>query len=100
MTLLNTTFVVPRQMEERFKKWTRSVYLPAASKASASEPVFLRILSRYDPDSANYAVQLWMASPQDARKWQDSSGADLLGAAVREFSGELLFFSTLMDTIE
>ncbi len=99
MTLLNTTFFVPRSMEEGFLEWAGRVYLPSASKVSASEPVFLRILGQNDSDTANYAVQLWMASQEDARKWHETLGAGLMDAAVKKFSGKLLFFSTFMDKI-
>ena len=101
MTLLNTTFVIHAPLEPDFLKWVRQTYLHAAKEAGIfGTPTIARILTRIEPDTESFAVQLTAHSHEDAQRWHDETAATLRDDLHSRWGQRMMFFTTYMEVME
>lgn len=102
MVLYNTTFVVDSRVIEPFKSWVASAFIPGALECGVFiDPLFTRILpqSMQDDTAESFAVQFKAREMADARNWNDSTGAKLIGDIQDAYHDSVLAFSTFMEII-
>ena len=101
MTLLNTTFVIHAPLETDFLEWVRRVYLRSAESAGIfGTPTIARVLTRIEPDTESFAVQLPAASHGDAQRWHDETAALLRNDLQARWGDRMMYFTTYMEVLE
>lgn len=100
MIVINTSFHVHIGLVDKFQAWIRQTYIPEAlSSAIVSSPRFMSLLIDVQEDCDSYAVSFEAKTIDDAIKWQESKGAELMKTMHNKFGDGVLSFSTCMEDI-
>lgn len=100
MTILNTTFIIERNLETEFTEWLRNVYVPAASASGTfASSRLARVISNEDPMAVSIACELKAESLSEAVKWHDVTAALLRDDMNARWGERALFFSTYLKEI-
>lgn len=100
MLILNTSFHVHINLDEKFKAWVRQDYIPSAmASGRLSAPRFAALLIEVQEDCVSYAVSFEAATAEDAVAWHDNEGATLRGNLQRRFGEGVVFFTTYMEEL-
>ena len=104
MVVYNTTFVVDSWVIEPFKSWVSSTFIPGALDGGVFiDPLFTRIVPQPaqddDETAESFAVQFKAREMADARNWNDTIGARLIGEIQNRYHDSVLSFSTFMEII-
>jgi hypothetical protein len=99
--IVNTTFVVERQLTEQWMTWLRLAYVAEAlSLGNLTAPLLTRIITADGPaDSDSYALQMRARSAADLDRWLSTLQPDLLGRMAGRWGQHVLHFTTTMEEI-
>lgn len=100
MTVYNTTFFFPPQIETAVREWLRDMWIPAATAACCSKPLVLSMEQAQD-DVARLAIQAAFPS-QDAAQAFAAREATLLAEEMAAHFGAqtVVAYPTFMTEIE
>lgn len=99
--LYNTTFSLPRELEEKFVSYMQERYIPAILQAGVLyRPLLSRIVNRADESAdVSYALQFIAPSREELGAYLSGRGRvcleDLLGA----FGSAVMGFVTMMELV-
>lgn len=97
--IVNTTFVVDRDIAEAWLTWLRMAYIAEATAyGGMTSPQLARIVA---PEAAgeadSYALQM---RTSDADRWLTSLQPDLLQRMAGQWGKRVLHFTTLMEEVD
>jgi len=99
--LLNTTFVVHASIQQDFLHWIADVYLPSAAASGLfGHPQIARVLTRIEPHTDSFAVQLPSRSQTEAASWHDTTAAALRNSLQARWGERLMHFTTYMEVLD
>lgn len=98
--IYNTTFVIDRGVTDEFLHWVKAEYLAAVHRSETFSSVLMtRILLEVDPMTTNFCVQTTSSSLEEATRWHETIGANLIGALTNRLGDRVLTFSTPMEVV-
>jgi len=101
MIIRNTTFIVPEKSVGQFLVWAKGTYLPALCENSVfSCPRMARVLAAVEPGTVAVAIQAQTGTMKEATEWHDHTASGLADDLSAQFSGQVVFFTTYMETID
>lgn len=106
MLVYNITFVMEPALEESFVALLREEYLSALlSSGAASAPSLTRVVPREDlaadgEEAVSVCLQMRFEGPKRLGEWQEGTLAPVLERLRSRFGDRLLYFPTLMRTID
>lgn len=97
--IVNTTFVVDRDIAEAWLTWLRMAYIAEATAyGGMTSPQLARIVAPEAADEANsYALQM---RTSDTDRWLTSLQPDLLQRMAGRWGKRVLHFTTLMEEVD
>ncbi len=102
MTIINTTFVADKSVENDVLDWIRSTYIKSARRDDRTEyPNFVaRVSEAPDPGTAVFAAHITFPDHDTARRWDEKFGSRLRLIAAQRWGEKALSFSTYLHVIE
>lgn len=97
MIILNTTFIIERDLEPEVTSWLKDVYIPTAT----STRLFIgsrlaRVLSNEDPMAISIACELTCESLSAAVRWHDVTAESLRSDMKKRWGEHVLIFTTYL----
>lgn len=100
MILLNTTFVIRRDLEDEFLKWIRAEYIPSLQAHEAlTDPSLARVLTEIDPSALSFALGITAPTLDEAMAWHDGPASALREEASRRWGENFLTFTTPLERL-
>ena len=101
MFVINTTFVIDRQIYDEFLIWLSEVYVNAAMKTN----IFLsnriaQVISNEDPHTVSIACEFTCQSLSEGVCWNDTTSQSIRHQMLSQWGDKALFFTTYLKTIE
>ncbi len=100
MQIYNTTYVVEPQSLDAFLAWLRSEHQASVNRFGRfSQCVASRVVSDTGMSGVSISVQLYAEKGQDVDEWQAKEEVELCKSLAKKFGQQVLYFSTLMETL-
>ena len=100
MIILNTTFVIERQLHDEILSWLRDVYQRAALQTGIfTSPRLAQILTNEDPMHISVACELRCQSLSEAVRWHDETAAMLRADMSQRWGDRVLYFTTYLKEL-
>lgn len=101
MQIYNTTYVVEPQSLDDFLVWLKVEHHALVDAFGRFDRrVVSRVLTDTGMGGVSVSVQLIAPDAVTVRQWIDGDEKTLHGLLAKRFGAQVLFFSTLMETIE
>lgn len=101
MIIYNTTFSVPKDLQNEFLDFIRDEYIPQALKTNLlKEPRLARVFGRDEDNGLSYALEFKTDSVEDLERWNQAVGQKLYAQLTAKFKQNILGFATLLQLIE
>ena len=101
MLIINTTYHVSNSVEDRWKKWVKTEYVPSVIKSSILiNPRFHRVYVENEEDSNTYALQFEVANLDKMEYWLEHYGKGHNAVTSDLFHEDVLGFTTVMELID
>ncbi len=101
MIIYNTTFGVPKELENEFLDFIRDKFIPLSIKNNILiEPRLARIFSKEDNDDLSYALEFKTHTIEALEKWNSTVGKELNFLIVTTFGQNIQGFATLLQPVD
>ena len=101
MIIYNTTFSVPKELQNEFLDFIRDEYIPMSIKSNIMrEPRLTRIFSREDNDDHSYALEFKIDTIVALEEWNKIDGEKLYLLIISRFKQNIQGFATLLQHID
>lgn len=100
MVILNTTYSVRTNLQDKWIEWMRSDFFPFLdSTGMVTQKVFSRVMVGEQGGSFSYSLQLHMESALDYQKFEQTYLPQCEAKLIKEFGTEVLAFTTLLKVL-
>jgi len=101
MLIVNTTYHVSETIEDEWKTWVCTIYIPQViAPGIMKQPRFHRLLIENEPGHQSYALQFEVEDLDTLDLWFQSHGTKMQKELSDQFHEKVLGFTTLMETID
>ncbi|MDO5522621.1 MAG: DUF4286 family protein [Bacteroidia bacterium] len=101
MVIYNTTFNVPKELQNEFLDFIRNEYIPLATKnGTIQEPRLTRVFSRDEDEDYSYALEFKADTIEALEKWNREYGRKLFFLITTTFRQHIQGFATLLHPID
>jgi carbamate kinase len=99
--LVNETFIVDHDVNDRWLQWFTENYLAALFRTeNVKNIVFSRIVEEYNPDGNSYAIQFQTESKYVGHIYDSTELKELRNEMYSEFRGYIASFETKMEILK
>lgn len=100
MTILNTTFIIERQLQDEVLIWLKEVYLRAAQQTGLFvSPRLAQVLTNEDPAHISIACEMQCDSLSEAVRWHDETAAMLRADMSNRWGDRVMYFTTYLRVL-
>ncbi|MGI6047254.1 MAG: DUF4286 family protein [Petrimonas sp.] len=101
MIIYNTTFSIPKELQNEFLDFIRDEYIPLSTKNNLiKEPRLTRVFSKDDDEDYSFALEFKADTIEQLEEWNKMYGRKLYFLVMRKFKQHILGFTTLLQPIE
>jgi len=101
MLIVNTTYHVEESVEEAWKAWVRTEYIPMVmAPGLLIHPRFHRLMVENEPGHLSYALQFEVKDLDTLENWFQNHGTKMQKTQADKFQEKVLGFTTLMEVID
>jgi len=99
MYILNTSFMVERDVHDRWLDTFRRRFLPFLKEAGFAEPIFTRVVSNDNESHLTYSLQLPMADLSRYKEYTEDILADYAATTTPVFGERVVWFVSLLKKV-
>lgn len=101
MIIYNTTFSVPKELQNEFLDFVCNHLIPEAiGNGAIKEPRLSRVFSKEDHGSYSYALEFKTDTIEELEAWNETDGKKFHSMISTKFGQNVPGFATLMQTID
>jgi len=101
MIIYNTTFSVPKKLQEAFIDFIRDEYIPLSIQNNLLvEPRLTRVFPMDENGDTSYALEFKVFTIEALEQWNSTTGKELRLLISSKFGQEIQGFATLLHTVE
>ena len=101
MLIFNTTYLVSDKAHGPWLKWIREQHIPFMLDSTYfSFPQVARIITSAEQEGTSFSVQFRVNDMRTLKQWNQEFSAIFKENCAREFSSEVVFFTTVMELVE
>jgi hypothetical protein len=101
MLIFNTTYLVSDKAHGPWLKWIREQHIPFMLDSTYfSFPQVARVITSAEQEGTSFSVQFRVNDMRTLKQWNQEFSAIFKENCAREFSSEVVFFTTVMELVE
>ena len=100
MILYNVTMNIDKQFEKEWLVWMKNIYLPEVMKTGMFLEFKVYRIKAQQQDGSNFSVQLFAKSMNEVVQYQSQFAAGLESRLMAKFGSNLVFFATMLESVE
>ena len=101
MFYINTTFIVERNRFDEFYEWLKAEYVGKAMRSGVFESHRVaQVLANEPVEDVSIACELGCRSLSEGMCWMEETGREICEERFGDNEAQLLYFTTVLKTIE